>query len=144
MRIAYLTSDFGVPVLGTKGASVHVRRLAGALAARGHELLVLTPTRGSGSTEPFPCPLEELPLSGSLALLHAEPQQEALAAGNRLAKDLRNVLYSVWLEARAAPLLQRFVPDVLYERYTLFNTAGVELARRLGVPHLLEVNAPLV
>ena len=31
MRIAYLSTDFGVPVLGTKGASVHVRRMIGAL-----------------------------------------------------------------------------------------------------------------
>lgn len=144
MRIAYLTSDFGVPVLGTKGASVHVQRLVGALAARGHELVVLTPSRGAGSTEPFPCALEDLPLSGSLALLHAELQKEPACAGNRLSKDLRNLFYSLWLESRAAPFLQQFAPDVLYERYTLFNTAGIELARRLDVPHLLEVNAPLV
>jgi glycosyltransferase involved in cell wall biosynthesis len=34
-------------------------------------------------------------------------------------------------------------PDAVYERYSLFNLAGLALARRLGVPHLLEVNAPL-
>ena len=41
MRIAYLSTDFGVPVLGTKGASVHLRKLVEALAVRGHEVMVL-------------------------------------------------------------------------------------------------------
>lgn len=35
-------------------------------------------------------------------------------------------------------------PDLIYERYSLGHLAGLELARHLGVPFLLEVNAPLV
>jgi len=31
MRIAYLCSDFGVPIHGSKGASIHVRELTRAL-----------------------------------------------------------------------------------------------------------------
>jgi glycosyltransferase involved in cell wall biosynthesis len=34
-------------------------------------------------------------------------------------------------------------PDAVYERFALFGWAGLTLARRYGVPHLLEVNAPL-
>lgn len=34
-------------------------------------------------------------------------------------------------------------PDLLYERYSLFNFAGVLAARRTGVPIALEVNAPV-
>jgi glycosyltransferase involved in cell wall biosynthesis len=34
-------------------------------------------------------------------------------------------------------------PEFLYERYMLFNMAGLMAARRLGVPLVLEVNAPL-
>jgi glycosyltransferase involved in cell wall biosynthesis len=34
-------------------------------------------------------------------------------------------------------------PDVLYERYALFNLAGVAAARRAAIPIVLEVNAPL-
>jgi glycosyltransferase involved in cell wall biosynthesis len=41
-------------------------------------------------------------------------------------------------------LLRDFAPDVLYERYALNGTAGLTLAHDLGIPHLLEVNAPLV
>ncbi len=32
---------------------------------------------------------------------------------------------------------------MIYERYNLFHVAGALLARRRGLPYLLEVNAPL-
>jgi glycosyltransferase involved in cell wall biosynthesis len=142
MRIAYLSTDFGVPIPGTKGASVHVRQLVEALTRRGHDVVVVTPNAGDRQTTSFRT--VALPFTGTSALLHAELREEPVAAGNRLAKDLRNLLYSLWLEGRAAPLLDDFQPDVLYERYALFATAGLELAQRRGVPLLLEVNAPLV
>lgn len=34
-------------------------------------------------------------------------------------------------------------PDLLYERYALFNLAGMAAARRADIPLVLEVNAPL-
>ena len=144
MRIAYLTSDFGVPVLGSKGASVHVRRMVSALAERGHELLVLTANRGASVEETVPAELVEIPFDGILARLHGLLGQEEIARGNRLSKDLRNLFYSLLLESRAGQRLAEFAPDFIYERYTLFNTSGVELARSLDVPLVLEVNAPLV
>lgn len=144
MRIAYLSTDFGVPIPGTKGASVHVRELVGALTDLGHETLVVTPAAGDVSTRSNPLRIAAMPFAGTAAAMHAELKSEALCRDNRLAKDLRNVLYALWLEGRAAPLLADFRPDFIYERYTLFGTAGIELARRLSVPLILEVNAPLV
>src|SRR5207247_3756885 len=46
----------------------------------------------------------------------------------------------------AADLKRRFdtdPPDFIYERASLYGTAGVVLARELDVPLLLELNAPL-
>jgi len=40
-------------------------------------------------------------------------------------------------------LLEHLKPDVIYERYTLFSWVGVTLARELGIPLVLEINAPL-
>jgi glycosyltransferase involved in cell wall biosynthesis len=45
-----------------------------------------------------------------------------------------------WLEER----LRAFEPDVLYERLALHSSSGVEAVRALGIPHLVELNAPLV
>jgi glycosyltransferase involved in cell wall biosynthesis len=36
-----------------------------------------------------------------------------------------------------------FQPDIVYERLSLFGTAGIELSRRTGAQHLVEVNALL-
>jgi glycosyltransferase involved in cell wall biosynthesis len=36
-----------------------------------------------------------------------------------------------------------FAADAIYERYSLFGGAGIEAAMKLGIPHVLEVNAPL-
>src|SRR5262245_10746638 len=143
MRIAYLSTDFGVPVPGTKGASVHLCQLVEALAHRGHEVLVLTPVAGDlPVTAPFR--VAALPFDDLQNVLQAELKEEAVCAGNRLRRDLRNLLYSQWVDSRALPLLAEFRPDVVYERYALFGTAGLAIARRAGVPLLLEVNAPLV
>jgi glycosyltransferase involved in cell wall biosynthesis len=40
--------------------------------------------------------------------------------------------------------IERFRPDVVYERYALCRTEGREETRAAGVPLVLEVNAPLV
>ncbi len=34
-------------------------------------------------------------------------------------------------------------PQLVYERYTLFNFSGLMAARRIGIPLVLEINAPL-
>jgi glycosyltransferase involved in cell wall biosynthesis len=43
MNIAYLSADFGVPIFGYKGASVHVREMAAALRQAGHAVWVISP-----------------------------------------------------------------------------------------------------
>ena len=35
------------------------------------------------------------------------------------------------------------VPDFIYERYSLWHPGGIYLARKLGIPFILEVNSPL-
>lgn len=49
-------------------------------------------------------------------------------------------LYGYWMLRRATKARR---PDLLYERYSLNTFCGVWAARRLGVPLILEVNAPL-
>lgn len=46
MRIAYLCADRGIPVWGTKGASIHVRSVAQSLSERGHQVDVLAMRAG--------------------------------------------------------------------------------------------------
>lgn len=140
MRIAYVCADFGIPIGGHKGASVHVREMVAALVLQGHDVRVFTPNPGSGN------PLDAL-------LCQIEPSDRAvpmkwLAArigghGNRAARELRELFYNLAFYRQARTQFRLWRPDVIFERYSLFNLSGIALARRLGIPHLLEVNAPL-
>jgi glycosyltransferase involved in cell wall biosynthesis len=142
MRIAYLTADFGVPVLGTKGASAHVRGLVRALRSEGHDVFVLAANIGEDADASFR--LQHVPFGATLMELYEALQNEEICAGTRLAKDLRNLLYALNLELQGRLMLEEFRPDFIYERHCLFATAGRELSRYFDVPLILEVNAPLL
>jgi glycosyltransferase involved in cell wall biosynthesis len=57
--------------------------------------------------------------------------------------ELMELGYSVVGARSLERAVRDFRPDVIYERYILFNYAGVRTARRAGIPLILEVNAPL-
>ncbi|HEX9652994.1 MAG TPA: glycosyltransferase, partial [bacterium] len=72
-----------------------------------------------------------------------EDLEEFLGAKTRIRQELRNLFYNSTLYQRARDYLLLDHVNLIYERYTLFSFAGIRLARELGVPHILEVNAPL-
>jgi glycosyltransferase involved in cell wall biosynthesis len=54
--------------------------------------------------------------------------------------ELAYNFWGVWALSRA---VRRRRPDLLYERYSLFNLSGVVVAKLHRIPLVLEVNAPL-
>src|SRR5206468_12199166 len=129
-------------VLGTKGASAHVRGLAQALRADGHDVIVLAANIGGDAETGFA--LQEVPFGAALLTLYDALQDEEICKGTRLSKDLRNLLYAPNLELQGRLMLEEFGPDLIYERHCLFSTAGLGLARFFRIPLLVELNAPLV
>ena len=126
MRIAYVCADPGVPVFGSKGASVHIREVLRALVRRGVSVDLFAARCGG----PSPAPLDAV-RRHALPLPAGDPagrERQAVAANERLAEMLR----------AAGPF------DVIYERHSLWSFGAMELARLAGIPGLLEVNAPLV
>ena len=140
MRFAYLSCDPGVPVFGTKGASIHVRQIRRALEQLGHEVALFSPSGDEQQSDPN---VHSIPLAGFGAEAARLLRREDAGLPAHLAREFRRVLHSEQIQKTALPALKSFNPDVLYERYSLFGYAGVELARTLGIPHLIEVNAPL-
>ncbi len=142
MRIAYICSDFGVPVHGSKGAAIHVREMSRALKALGHEVLIVAARAGGEPPAGFDVPVIEIVPDGLerqiVDLLRADP-----GAGEVVAKEVRALLHATAMRYRSLPQLMDFAPDVIYERFALFGSAGMALAQDLGVPRILEVNAPL-
>ncbi len=127
MRLAYISADPGIPVYGSKGASVHVQEVLRALRRRGADVTLFTPKMGGGApTDLATLRTVVLPASPKGDL---EARERALVAANATLEYL--------LEAEG-PF------DAVYERYSLWSCAGMEVARRGGVPGLLEVNAPLI
>jgi starch synthase len=122
MRIACLATHAGTPYSNRDGASVQVEELVEALAREGAQVLALVPSVARDAAHPAAgATVEEL----------AAP--EAGASGSELER-------SNWIEAR----LQRFGADALYERLALPSAAGSRAAARLGIPHLVDLDAPLL
>ena len=109
------------------GQYVHLEELVAALRRAGHEVVLAGPKivdSGAFGSE-----------GGSFASLrNALPQ---------FAYEVLEFAYSVVAWARLFRAARRFRPDVIYERYNLFFPAGIWVARQLGIPLILEVNAPL-
>lgn len=108
------------------GQYVHIRELTEALESLGHEIIFVGPGRqrhrkmGSGGAQ------KKEPGRMMRAI------RELLELGYALPAFLR--LWRGWLRNK---------PDILYERANLFFPAGLWLNRLVGIPYLLEVNAPL-
>ena len=127
MKVAYVCTDPGVPVFGSKGGSIHVQSVLRALIARGVEIVLFARRLGGEA----PAGLESVEvrrLSKAPSGQTPEREQFLLDANTDLSEMLR-----------AEPGL-----DMVYERHSLFSFAAMEFAKEAGIPGLLEVNAPLV
>lgn len=114
------------------GQAVHIEEMIGSLRALGHEVRVVAPGGESA-------PEQKSTMGDDAGWVHR------LRA--RLPKgvyELLELAYSLFAYRRLAAAAREFQPDVIYERYNLFLLSGLMLKRRLGLPLLLEVNAPLV
>jgi glycosyltransferase involved in cell wall biosynthesis len=77
MRIAYVCADPGISALGDKGASVHLRSLAGALARRCHTMTLLSTRLDGANPAPPDVALAQLP-KGDLTQLLRDRQCEVV------------------------------------------------------------------
>jgi glycosyltransferase involved in cell wall biosynthesis len=127
MKIAVMCSDLGIRVPADKGASLHLQAITAAFAAIGHDVLLVSV---AGHQSP--------PDIGVEYLLLDHPGRTS-----GLRREVRKIRFSERFRDRARPALVQFAPDVIYERLSLFGTAGHRLARELRVPHAVEVNALL-
>ncbi|SDL34357.1 glycosyltransferase family 4 protein [Tessaracoccus oleiagri] len=132
MRVAYICADPGIPVFGTKGASVHVQEIVRAWRARGAEVHVYCTRLGDHR----PHDLEDVAVTVMpVGKGRGATDEERTADREQQVADVSRRL------ARAAIADE---VDVVYERFSLFSVAMSLVAQRLDVPAYLEVNAPLV
>lgn len=72
MKILYLCSDLGIPVLGRHGASVHVRSLVAAFERSGHSVILVAPLLNKSPWEKT--------ASISASVIHLPPAADTNAA----------------------------------------------------------------
>ncbi|TLZ24086.1 MAG: glycosyltransferase family 4 protein, partial [Gammaproteobacteria bacterium] len=58
MNVLYICADWGIPIRGFKGASVHVREFVDALTRGGNEVWLLCTDRGEGNPYPHATVIE--------------------------------------------------------------------------------------
>jgi starch synthase len=116
MRILYVALDQTVP--GTLGGSVHLQAVAEGLAGRGHDVHVAATRGGAWPASPVTWHALSPPLG--------VPALRWTRVGT------------------VARLARRVGAAVIIERYYNFGGEGVLAARRLRIPSVLEVNAPII
>jgi len=134
MKFCYLVPDLGIPVDGQKGASSHIRGFVNALKDLGHEVLIVTSKPVKEGTIDVPIYVIEQPNLIQGILKEQEP---------RTFRALRHLMYNTAVEKILQKIVQTEKPDVIYERYSPFSFAGSFFSKQRGIPHILEVNAPL-
>ena len=143
MRITYVCADTGVSLSRHNGSAAHLRAVVTAFVELGHDVEVLL-ADPSGS-EVLPVPVHTIArarFADGLSAFVRRAGTEAEAA-TALLRALRRLWDNVALEQALVEHLSRRRPDLVYERLSPFAVAGAATARRLGCPHVLEVNAPL-
>lgn len=121
MRIAYISLDPGIPIFGTKGASVHVQEVVREFLALGHEVTVFTTRKG----KEVPADLADLPV-----------REYKIGTKDAAERELAQQQITAEMVANVA----EWGADFVYERYSLFSTVLADTA----LPGVLEVNAPLI
>ena len=133
MKVALIAGSPGVPVQGPSGSSAHLRGLARGLGELGHDVRVWA-TRLSDRRGSFGEPVvgaRETGVPGWPSWLERWRDLTEIRAARRLSRAV--------IEAAHAG----DVPELLIERHSLYSDAGWRISDRLGLPWVLEVNAPL-
>jgi len=134
MKICYLSSDLGIALDGSKGASAHIRGFVRALKQLGHEVVLVTSSADGDAG--LGMPVRVIPRPDFLSGLPMESHR-------RMVRALSHTSNNVMAEAVVKEVLDEFQPDLIYERYSPFAVAGGIVAGQKKAPHILEVNALL-
>jgi glycosyltransferase involved in cell wall biosynthesis len=147
MKILYLCADSGIDVAGVKGASIHVCALVRAFADLGHEVTVLCTT--ASCPESLQSDLNARVLVSPLASWIRSVRNllrsfnRFLGRTERRNLDLVKLLHNFGFRKAVSHAVRQTKPDFIYERYSLWAVAGLEVAKQRSIPLVLEVNAPL-
>lgn len=132
MTILYVCLDPGIAIAPGSGASVHALSMISAMEALGATVDLLASVNLGHS---FPS-RRDVPW-----LL---PQPRPGLPGRRYVRAANEVLSSAAFRRHIQRAVVEIQPDIIYERYALWRRECGDVAAAAGIPHVLEVNSPLV
>jgi glycosyltransferase involved in cell wall biosynthesis len=159
MRLAYLTTDLGIPVFGEKGASVHVRSITSALSVIGHDVCLLATNFNGDNRKDDALTYYRIGNHKKaknnwkwakkclLAATHPRLENGDDPAG--IEPDFSEINEIIALEVvgncsiEGTAILEDYRPDIIIERLSPFGTAGMIISRNLKLPRIVEMNSPL-
>ena len=118
---------------GEEPESIHIGAIVSALRAQGHEVRIVGPVDIERPHAPSADASESNKPHRLVRIKEAVP---------RAIFELLQVGYNLIAWRRVVRAVREYKPDLIYERYALFGFAGGMVARRHGIPFILEVNTP--
>ena len=148
MKILYLSGDLGIDPTGHGGGAIHIRSFIRALAEQGHQVTLVCGSAAdhqAGASIPG-ATVRLVPLAmWNRALARALRRISRMTGGPiRGHSDFVRALHNFRFARVARAVARKLQPDFIYERYSLWGMTGMWLAKKLRIPVVLEVNAPLV
>jgi glycosyltransferase involved in cell wall biosynthesis len=110
------------------GQFVHVEELTNAFIEQGQELKFVAPSLNENS---------DFGHDGGFVTKLKKLLPRALY-------ELLELSYSIWIFIKLVKAIKQFKPEFIYERYNLYQPAGIWASKLFNIPLILEVNAPLV
>lgn len=126
MKIAYINADPDAPVFGRLGCSVHMQEVLRAMLRLGLEVHLFSSRLGDEAIY-------------DLSALQVHPLPKIVNRYGQSPLAMNQIVRSA-LEREA----DDGAFDLIYERFALYSHVGMEFARELQIPSVLEVNAPLL
>lgn len=152
MKILYLCGDRGIHLNKPNGAASHLLSLTRAFQELGHELLILTPCSKQMSGKLSSLGEVSQPhvfdfLLNNVSETPLQPLIRATSSNTTSNKKLIAALGHIWnnvmIENALEMYIPRFMPDIIFELYSPSCLAGLAIASKYEIPHVLNVHSPL-
>ncbi len=141
VKVLYLSSDRGIPYGGTKGASIHIREFLKTLVTKGYEPVIAASRIVSDVENNHEYPVYQLPGFANIDFMNGKEEKNE---DKHTIKEASDYYRNDAIGQKIASIYQEHEFSLLYERYSIFSTAGLVFAKNNKIPFILEVNAPLV
>lgn len=139
MKILYYSPHPHHDIVSDVGYSVHQVEMIKAFKLLGHDVQTLI--LGGTSQEELP---DYIKSEGQGGIKGKIKRLIPKKVWNTVRDYKKYILHDKQAKDKLRSFISEHKPDLIYERSEYLLKSGVELANELGIPHILEVNAPFV